>query len=119
MKTHFFDEGYEEDEGISYNVDDNDAANDSSDAGISYSNNEEGNSSSNDDDSDAEQPPPLRERIVVEDVSDAATMRTTKTKKMKMRIPHQFQWAEAIVKGGKTSECHTQNLCSCRLRSIC
>jgi len=47
----------------------------------------------------------------------SATMRMRKTKKMKMRIPHQFQWAGAIVKGGKVSECHTQNLCSCRLRS--
>ena len=64
------DEGYDDDEGISYNADDDDAANDSNDAGISYDGSEEEDSSSSDDDYDDEQPPPLRERIVVEDVDE-------------------------------------------------
>jgi len=66
------DEGYDEDKGISYNADDNGAADDSIDADISYDNSEEGNSTSNEDDIEnvSAQPPPLRERIIVEDVSD-------------------------------------------------
>jgi len=65
------DGGYDEDEGISYNAND-DNANDDDSNDISYDDSQEAEDSSSDDDSDYEPPPPLRQReqVFVEDVNE-------------------------------------------------